>query len=380
MAKKPAAKQPPVRAIPPRYHAYRPGQLYRPPISESDQKPELTGFRRWRQIAARLALLVFIVVFIAGLIIAVWDAHNISSASSKMFGSGNLIELFNSQPVETDSYGRVNVLLVGYSIDDPGHKGAALTDSIILLSMSRAKNTGFMLSIPRDLYVKIPGHGYGKINEAYKDGGMPMLENIVSQNFQTPIGYYALVNYAAVRQTVDAIGGITINIQSKDPRGLYDPNINKADKGPLRLSNGWQTLDGQTALNLTRARGDPCGCGHYAYGFSQSDFDRTQHQRQVLTAIKEKLSWKLIFNPFKNGQLLQAVANNVRTDIKTSEIRTIFSTFNNIPAKNLKSVSLRDLNGVNYLSSTHYSGATLSPAAGLNDYSRINAALESLKN
>lgn len=379
MAKKPAAKQPKTRAVPPRYSTYQPGDKNRRPHLDAAELPAEAAPLGWRKITARILVFLFLTVFILALIIGVWDGRNISSASRKMFGSGNLMELMNSGPIRTDTYGRVNVLLVGYSIDDPGHPGSTLTDSIILLSMDSSKRTGFMLSIPRDLYVKIPGFGYGKINEVYKDGGMPLLTSIVGQDFDTPISYYALIDYAAVRQTVDALGGITVDIQSKDPRGLYDPNINKLDGGPLKLSNGKQTLDGQTALNLTRARGDPCNCGHYAYGFGQSDFDRTQHQRQVFTAIKDKLNWKLILNPLKNGRILQAVANNVRTDIKADEIRTIFSTFNSIPSSKLKSLSLRDLNGVNYLQSTHYGGDTLSPAAGFDDYSQIDSALNELK-
>lgn len=377
MAKKPASKKTSARAIPPRYSSYQPGRQKKHP--DLEQEPLEPKRLSWPKILLRSLLLLFAAVLILVIIIGVWDARNISSASRKMFGSGSLLELMNPQPVKTDSYGRVNVLLAGYSIDDPGHPGSALTDSIILLSMDGSHHTGFMLSIPRDLYVRIPGFGYGKINEAYRDGGMPLLTSVVSQDFDTPIGYYALIDYAAVRQTVDALGGITVDIQSKDPRGLYDPNINKADGGPLKLANGKQVLDGQTALNLTRARGDPCGCGKFAYGFAQSDFDRTQHQRQVFTAIKDKLNWKLILNPLKNGRILQAAANNVRTDIKANEIRTIFSTFNGIPSSNLKSLSLRDLNGVNYLKSTHYSGDTLSPAAGLDDYSDIITALNGLK-
>jgi polyisoprenyl-teichoic acid--peptidoglycan teichoic acid transferase len=270
----------------------------------------------------------------------------------------------------------VNVLLVGYSIDDPGHPGANLTDSIILLSLSTASKTGYMLSIPRDLYVKIPGFGYGKINEAYLDGGVSLLEQVITSDFQTPINYYALINYASVRDSVNALGGISVNIQSQDPAGLYDPNISPADGGPLKLANGPQQLDGQTALNLTRARGDAYG----SYGFAQADFDRTQHQRQVLTAIKNKLSWKLVLNPRKNSQILDAFANNVKTDVGISAIRPLFGLFNSIPSSALASLSLRDFNGRNYLTgyTTVYGQDALIPAAGLSDYSQIDSALNQL--
>ena len=290
-----------------------------------------------------------------------------------MFGNGNLLSLAEGGPLKTGSDGRVNVLIAGYSIDDPGHPGSALTDSIILLSMNPTAKTGFMLSIPRDLYVKIPGFGYAKINEAYPDGGMSLLEQVVSANFNMPIDYYALVNYAAVRDTVNALGGISVNIQSRDPRGLYDSNISPHDGGPLKLANGPQSLNGQTALNLTRARGD----SYDSYGFAQADFDRTQDQRQVFTAIKDRLSWKLILNPRQNSQILSAIANNVKTDVSASEIRPLFGLFNSIPSAKLQSLSLRDLGGKNYLSSytTVYGQSALVPSAGLSDYSQIDQAL-----
>lgn len=316
---------------------------------------------------------LFLLILIAAVFLAAWDVRNISSASQKLFGSGNILNLIGSSSAETDDNGRINLLLVGYSIDNPGHPAASLTDSIMLVSMSPASRSGYMLSIPRDLYVRFPDGGYGKINEAYQRGGMDMLEQIVARDFKIQPSYYALFNYAAVRETVNALGGITVNIDSSDPRGLFDPNISPRDGGPLKLANGTQSLDGQTALNLTRARGDAYG----SYGFPQADFDRTQHQRQILTAIKDRLNWKLVLNPVKNQKILDAAANNIKTDIQAGEIRAIFGTFNSIPSSNLKSLSLRSLNGKNYLSSytTPYGQSALIPSAGLNNYSLINSAL-----
>lgn len=355
----------PVSGPPPEISRY---SSYRSPDAAAEFPPPVKP----RHIFRRIFLSLLVIVLATVIFIGTWDARNISRASQKMFGSGNLISLLGTSPLKNDD-GRVNVLLVGYSLDDPGHPGAKLTDSIILLSMSQASKTGYMLSIPRDLYVNIPGFGYGKINEAYQDGGISLLEDIITNDFQVPINYYAMINYASVKDTVDALGGITINIKSSDPRGLYDPNISPVDGGPLKLSNGAQTLDGQTALNLTRARGDAYG----SYGFPQADFDRTQHQRQVLTAIKDKLNWKLILNPRQNSRILDAIAENVKTDLTAGEARPLFGLFNSIPSSSLKSLSLRDLDGTNYLSSytTPYGQSALIPSDGISDYSGIDAAL-----
>jgi polyisoprenyl-teichoic acid--peptidoglycan teichoic acid transferase len=365
------------RNLPHRFNSYSPTSrsLNQPePPKPPGPLPKPKPSKQKYLVNSFLTLLIGLVVLT--LLVGIWDARNISAAERKMFGTGNLFSLLNSSALKGSSTGRVNILLVGYSVDDPGHPGANLTDSIILLSMSTTKHTGYMLSIPRDLYVKIPGFGYGKINEAYQDGGVSLLEQVVTSDFQVPINYYALIDYAAVRDTVNALGGITVNVQSPDPRGLYDPNISPKDGGPLKLNNGPQILGGQTALNLTRARGDAYG----SYGFPQADFDRTQHQRQVLTAIKAKLNWKLVINPSKNNKILNAVAGNVKTDIEASEIRPIFGLFNRIPSSSLQSIGLRDFNGQNYLNSytTVYGASALVPTAGINDYSEIDAILQQL--
>lgn len=359
------------RTLPPKRQAqHRPAGAAPTPTQPIETKPKSRQFKK----ALVWALLAFMALIV---IIGVWDTINLSRAAKKTFGSDNLLSTLSPTGLKNNGAGRVNILLVGYSIDDPGHPGAALTDSIMLLSLNQKAPNGYTLSIPRDLYVKIPGFGYGKINEVYKDGGIGLLEQVVSTDLNTPINYYALIDYSAVRDTVNALGGIWINVQTTDPRGLYDPNINSADGGPLQLSNGWHKLNGQTALNLTRARGDPSPDGRIAYGFARSDFDRTQHQRQVLTAIKNKLNWTLALNPLKNGQVLNAIGTNVKTDIRLQEARPLFSLFNHIPSANLQSLSLNNLGGKNYLNSysSYYSGSALIPSAGVEDFSEINAAL-----
>ncbi len=361
--------------LPTTLYSYRPHEAKAPSASPAAHMPQAKKKIRFSFKKTILAIILSLFIFL--IILGAWDARNISSASQKLFGSGNIFSLLSSSRLRGSSDGRVNVLLVGYSVDDPGHPGAKLTDSLILLSMSTTAHTGYMLSIPRDLYVRIPGNGYAKINEAYQDGGIDLLEQIISQDFGTPIAYYVLINYAAVRDTVNALGGIAVNIKSSDPRGLYDTNINRHDGGPLKLSNGLQTLNGQTALNLTRARGD----GYGSYGFAQADFDRTQNQRLILTAIKNRLNWRLVLNPRKNSQILNAIADNIKTDVKAKEARSLFSLFNSIPGSALKSVSIRDLKGKNYLISyvTPYGQSALIPSLGLNDYSAIDNALQELR-
>src|SRR5258708_30037544 len=108
---------------------------------------------------------------------------------------------------------------------------------------------------------------------------MGLLAEVIQQNLGIKTNYYALINYNALKDGVNAVGGIGVNIQSSDPRGLYDPSIDWSTHGPLvKLKNGVQHLNGEQALDLARARGDAYG----SYGFARSDFDRTQNQRMMM--------------------------------------------------------------------------------------------------
>jgi LCP family protein required for cell wall assembly len=328
-------------------------------------------------------LITVLIVLLSG---AGWVGWKFYSNVAKVTGDKNPLHLFSSVPLK-NSNGHVNILLAGYSNDDPGHDGATLTDSIMVVSIDQNKNTALILSIPRDLWVHIPGDGYQKINAAYPygesskfsedgyaSGGMGLLEKIVSQDLGIDINYYALINYTAFKDAVNAVGGITVDLTSSDnPYGLYDPYTH------LKLINGIVSLDGQTALNLARARGDGPG----SYGFPRSDFNRTQHQRQMLVALKEKAtSGGVISNPLKVGELADAAGNNVKTDIKTNEMESLFVLLKKVPANSITTVGLNDIHGKNLLKSYTGTGgvSALVPAAGRDDYRIIQQAIQDIIN
>jgi LCP family protein required for cell wall assembly len=343
------------------------------------------GWKKWLKR-------VFITLLVVGLLAGGYDGAKFLINASKSLG-GNLFGLIQNDKLNGEDTGRVNILLAGNSADDVGHSGGDLTDSIMIVSLDTKNNTAFLLSVPRDLWVNIPGSGYSKINAAYvygkadkfsepgyPDGGMGLLEKVIEQNMDIDINYYALVNYTALRDAVNAVGGIDVNIQSSDPRGLYDPSRDWT--GPrgtplVKLTNGVHTLNGQQALNLARARGDTYG----SYGFAQSDFTRTANQRLMLTAIKDKAtSAGVVSNPIKIGSLLDSFGNNVQTDFKTTEVRRLVELSQKIPNSSITSASLNDANGKNLLTSyrTYNGQSALIPAAGVEDYTAIIAYLNQL--
>jgi LCP family protein required for cell wall assembly len=344
--------------------------------------------RSWKTWLKRISLTILVVVLLAGIFVGGKFLIN----AGKTF-NGNLFGLLKNDKLKGEDVGRVNILIAGNSADDPGHSGGDLTDSIMLLSIDTKNNRAFMMSIPRDLWVDDPVDGYTKINAVYKygndrnfgdpsypSGGMGALEKVVSDDLGITINYYALIDYTAFKQAVDAVGGIEVNIQSTDPRGLYDPSRDWTSRtyAPLvKLSNGTHHLNGQQALNLARARGDTYG----AYGYDQADFTRTANQRLMLVALKEKAtSAGVALNPIKIASLLDSLGNNVTTDFHTTEVRRLNDITKKIPSGSIQSVGLNSVNGKSLLKSYSAPGgqSALIPALGRDDYTDIQAYLQQL--
>lgn len=376
------------------HQASGPYEINRSIPTHSSYTPDTAMFQpsepakpRWKKILKRTVIIIVII----GALCGAWVGWKFLSNLAKIYGWGNLWSLLHPTKLKGEDRGQVNLLLAGNSADDPGHGGAELTDSIMLVSINPKDKKAFMLSIPRDLYVNIPNNGYAKINEAYQDGkndnfhepgyaegGMGLLEKVVSEKFDLPIDYYALVDYAALKNAVDAVGGVTVDIQSSDPRGLYDPSPDLTTQKPLvDLQNGKQKLNGQQALGLARARGN----SYSAYGFPRSDFNRTEHQRQILLALKDKASSvSTLSNPVKLGNLADSFGEHVDTDLNPGETRRLYSIVKSIPNGEIKSAGLNDADGEDLLTSyaTRTGQSALAPRAGLDDYSEIQAFMHKL--
>jgi len=193
----------------------------------------------------------------------------------------------------------VTALVMGLQIG--GASTNPLTDSMMVVSYDPPSGSLSMLSIPRDLWVDIPGHGQGRINEAFEDGGAPLAMLTVQQNLGIPVNYYALVSYAAFRELIDDVGGVTVNV----PHDLDDPTFPADDEihfEPLHLKAGIQHMDGREALRFARERhADPLG-----------DIGRAQNQQQVLLALKDRLLRPA--NVWKAGLILRDVRSMIRTN------------------------------------------------------------------
>lgn len=323
------------------------------------------GRKKWLFLAIGLVILGFLGHFLVKFILA----------GSNIF-SGNLFDLFGSGvELKKDKYGRSNILIFGTSEDDKGHAGAELTDSIMVLSIDQEKKTAAMVSMPRDFWVdygKACMSGYsGKINVVYmchsedsnKAEGAKALQEKVGEVFGMDIQYYTKINYTVVRELTTALGGVTVDINSSDPRGIYDYNTK------LRLPNGPATLQGEQALAFVRARGDGGG-----YGFEGSNFAREQNQQKMLVAIRNKaLSFGALSNPLTVNNMLDALGNNIQTNFSAGEIKTLVKLAEQISGDKVKSISLVDKKNPVVTTGSYGGQSIVRPIAGISDYSKIQS-------
>jgi LCP family protein required for cell wall assembly len=357
---------------------------YSPYSATQNTKSEKKRPKRKRKWSRKKKIIMTLVAFLLiGFSGGAWYGAKIVGSLDKAF-HGNVFSdvhaLFSNTTLKGEAQGRVNILVAGDSADDAGHNGAQLTDSIMVLSIDTRNHTGFMLSIPRDLWVYIPGLGsYQKINAA-NDISMNELQQIVQTDLGIPIDYNALIDYGAFKDAVNAVGGITVDIQSPDPRGLYDAYTN------LKLPNGEDTLNGQEALNLARARGDD-SAGDVSYGFPDTDFTRTQHQRQMLTAIAKKaMTVGVLTDPIKVTNLVQALGNNVKTDMNLQDVLRLAQitkglNFNNLGSYTYSS-TLTGATGSTALLESYVDPASgedsLAPTAGVGQYGQLQEYYQQL--
>ncbi len=163
------------------------------------------------------------------------------------------------------------------------------TDSIILVHVPAGGGKSAMISLPRDSYLPIPGHGKNKINAAYTLGGATLLVRTIEEATGLRIDGYVEIGFGGFATVVDSLGGVDICVK----QAMDDP------KAGINLKPGCQTLNGPNALGYVRARySDPLG-----------DIGRVQRQRQFLAAIMHKAaSPSTVLVPWRYYQFSTAAA------------------------------------------------------------------------
>jgi LCP family protein required for cell wall assembly len=298
--------------------------------------------------------------------------------------AASLQETVDPNQLKGEGDGRINLLLTG--IGGEKHAGGNLTDTLMLASIDPVNHTAALLSVPRDMWVTIPGKGSMKINAAYAtakqayerknnvkdsdskatEAGFTSIDQTIEKVLGVPVHYNLLVNFQAFRQAVDTVGGVTIDV----PEDLYDPTMAwENNKNPYLARAGEQHFDGIHALIYARSRE------------TSSDFARGERQRAVLLALKEKaVTAGVIANPAKLSKLMGAFGNNVQTDLGLGDASRLYSIVKKINNSNIKSVSLAGSAGATssaaaadgLVTTGNINGQSIvMPKAGLENYDAI---------
>ena len=329
-----------------------------------------------KKIILRSLLAVFVITLLSGGLFfgkIWWNTHKI------LKGGGDSAIALNSNVDPTllngEGDGRVNILLLGKGGEN--HPGGDLTDSILIASIDPLGKEASLLSVPRDLYVKVPNYWSMKINAVYSSGkqrtlsvneddkdaaekaGIKLIENVIETNIGIPIHYYAMVNFDAFQQAVDAVGGVDINV--KEP--LYD-YVQAWDNGgnPLIAAKGLQHFNGKKALLYTRSRS------------SSSDFARGERQREIVVGLKDKVMKLGTFsNPLTVTKLMNAIGNNVTTSLSLGEIMRLYDISKTIETSSITSLGFTDEPNVLVKTANINGQSVVVPRKGQDDYSEIQS-------
>jgi polyisoprenyl-teichoic acid--peptidoglycan teichoic acid transferase len=342
-----------------------------------------------RKKIVKIALIVLVILLIG---VAGFFVYKFLSTSGKIFKGNPIAAIFGQgKELKVDANGQTNVLLFGTSEDDPGHAGSLLTDSMMVASLDQKTHDGFLVSIPRDLYVDYgrgcPAGFKGKLNALYpcvfekegEDAAQKALRDKIGEVLGLDIQYGVHVNYTVLRQAVDAIGGITVTIDSHDPRGIMDRNFDWDCPNGLftchnvKYPNGPTNLNGKQALYLARAR----GANGLTYGMPQGNFDREKYQRQILLALKDKaVSAGTLTNPVAINNLLDALGDNVRTNFDAEEIKTVVKLGQEVKSENIRSMELNSPDGALVKTGRVGEQSIVQPVTGLFSYSQIQETVQ----
>ncbi len=216
-------------------------------------------------------------------------------------------------PDPWDGVSRVNLLLMGLDYRDWEAGDTPRTDTMILMTFDPLSNTAGMLSIPRDLWVPIPGFDYNKINTAYylgevynlPGGGAGLAMKTVEEFLGVPIHYYAQIDFQAFVDFIDHIDGVRLTFEEPmvlDRRGQWNT---------VTIEPGVVTLPGEYALAYVRARTGEGG-----------DFDRARRQQHFIMAVRDRiLEFDMMPKLVANApQIYNDISAGVHTNMTLNEV------------------------------------------------------------
>ncbi|MEO7586861.1 MAG: LCP family protein [Arachnia sp.] len=265
-----------------------------------DEQPPTCG-RRKKRLRERWLLLSIVGVLGVALLVAAAFAGYYGKAAKDALDSvqrePTLMPTATTnrpEPIPTktgESKPPLNFVLMGTDARNPDERGRS--DVLMVMHIPGNRGDAYLISLPRDYWVEIPGHGTAKINAAYSYGGPALTVETVEQLLDIPIDHTAIINFEGFIRVIDALGGVTV-----ENRHVSASNGFAYPRGPVELT-------GESALNFVRERKN----------LPNGDFDRAERQRDVLKAIVTKLTSRgVLTNPGTFREAITTLGPNFTVD------------------------------------------------------------------
>jgi polyisoprenyl-teichoic acid--peptidoglycan teichoic acid transferase len=237
-----------------------------------------------------------------------------------------------------DGASRINILFVGLRGGDPTEQDCPFcTDTLILLTVDPVTKTAGMLSIPRDMWVNIPGFGYSRINTAWSlgrgsklpGGGPALTMKTVSHFIGVPVDYYVQVDFDTFVDIINLVGGVDVY---NDENIVLDPMAHGRDFPKVRLTCcGIRHLNGPAALAYARCRKDSQGC-------KDGDVGRAKRQQKVIFAIRDKVlnpqNFASLFS--QAPKLYDTFSAGIHTNMSLEDAMKLAVLVRDIPKESIK--------------------------------------------
>jgi LCP family protein required for cell wall assembly len=308
--------------------------------AQNGRRKKKRRFPIWARIAVAI-LTIFIIL--AGTGFYYYEANFAAPVSNIVGQTAPLLKgeenpnLAQGNSGDILSGGRINILLLGSDTDQKFQNGYLAQTDIVVTIDPATKSVG-MLSIPRDLFINVPGYGMMKLDEAffygdaYNHNGVGLSRLTISQDFGIPINYYAWVGLSGFIKVVDTAGGVDIDVTHPITDDVY-PDDTGNSKNPyaykrLYLAPGPQHLDGPTALEYVRSR----------HADLVGDFGRSARQQQVLSSLKTRLDNSNIIN--KLPELAKDLNGYLKTDMQILDIIKLMNFARTIDPSKIQRVIL----------------------------------------
>lgn len=280
--------------------------------------------RRRNKKTKRFLLTAAVSMIVAGVAFGLW----ISSASS---GDSSILSRIDPGVLSDPKvYGDpVNILLIG---SDSRQGEDARSDTLIFMRVDFNRNRVYLMSIPRDTRVAIPGrYGKDKINAAYAYGQASLAIRTMESFLGIDFNHYVEVDFRGFKKLVDTVGGIDITI---------DKTINdRTREYRMFIPAGRQHMNGETALNYVR------------YRHGDSDFDRADRQQNFLRALSANVF--KVRSIFKLPTIIRIFDENIGTDMSKRQMLSLGGFLRKLPKNRIESVTLPGktamIGGVSYV-------------------------------